>query len=145
VDQDVYSSGTFPEVTGRNLHRVGLEESRFELRSGNSRELVPELASTLRGHVEVYLVDGDHTYEGALADIENGLGMMRPGGFILVHDVDRGRRMDEQTPEHPHPVYEAFHAAAARHGLSWCILKFIRKHLGVLRVPSSAGEIRGAA
>jgi predicted O-methyltransferase YrrM len=138
VDQDVYSAGTFPAVTRRNLTAAGLPSDRYELRGGNSRLVVPQLARELRSGVDVYLVDGDHTYDGALSDIENGLPMLRPGGFILVHDVDRGRRMDEATADHPHPVYEAFHTAAARHGLSWCILKFIRKHLGVLRLSAAA-------
>lgn len=140
VDQDVYSTGTFPAVTRRNLARAGLSSDRFELRGGDSRHVVPALARELRGQVDVYLVDGDHTYDGALADIIAGLPMLRPSGFILVHDVDRGRRMDEATPEHPHPVYEAFHQAAAQHGLAWCILRFIRKHLGVLRLPSAAAH-----
>ena len=84
------------------------------------------------------LVDGDHTYEGALADLTNAVPLVKPGGFILVHDVDRGRRMDETTADHPHPVYEAFHRIVAEHKLNWCILKFIRKHLGIIQIPVAA-------
>jgi predicted O-methyltransferase YrrM len=120
IDRDVYSRGTFPQVTQQNLERL------------------PQLAEQLPGQVDIYLVDGDHTYEGALSDITGGLSMMRPGGFVLVHDVDPGRRMDEQTPEHPHPVLEAFQDVVSQHGYQWCILKFIRKHLGIIRVAPAA-------
>ena len=63
--------------------------------------------------------------------MQNGLPMLKPGSFMLVHDIDRNRRMDEMTAEHPHPVYEAFQDVVRAQGYEWCILKFIRKHLGV--------------
>jgi len=138
VDQDSYSRGTFPEVAQRNLERVGVPESQFRLCCGDSKQWLPKLGREFPGQIDLLLVDGDHTYEGALADLRNSLPLMRPGGLVLVHDVDRRRRMDEATDEHPHPVYEAFHAVAAEHQLDWCILKFIRKHLGVLRTPEQA-------
>ena len=134
IDRDTYSTGTFPRVTRQNLERVGVTPAQYELICGDSREQLPQLVEQLRGQVDVYLVDGDHTYHGALADLTEGLPLLRPGGFVLVHDVDTARRMDEQTPEHPHPVHEAFHEVVDRHGFSWCILRFIRKHLGVFRV-----------
>ncbi len=134
VDNDTYSKGTYPTVARMNISATSLQDDRYELLSGDSREIIPSLAERLRGQVDLYLVDGDHTFEGARADIRNGLPMVKPGGFVLVHDLDRGRRMDEQTPEHPHPVYEAFMEVADEYRLEWCILRFIRKHLGLLRV-----------
>jgi hypothetical protein len=88
----------------------------------------------LKGQVDIYLVDGDHTYEGAMADMENGLPMLKRGGFILVHDIDRFRPMNEASADHPTPVYEAFNTFADGHRLNRCILRFVRKHLGVMRV-----------
>lgn len=79
-------------------------------------------------------MDGDHTFEGALADIKNGLPMLRANGLILVHDVDPNRGMNEQTEAHPHPVYEAFNAVNDEYGFKRVILKCIRKHLGIMRV-----------
>jgi hypothetical protein len=79
-------------------------------------------------------VDGDHTYEGAQRDLENGLPLLKPGGFILVHDLDRGREMPESTAGHPSPVYEAFFDFVRAHGFQYCILRFIRKHLGIIQV-----------
>lgn len=134
VDMDVYSRGTFPELTAKNIHATGFSEERLELLGGNSRELIPRLSEKYTGQVDIYLVDGDHTYEGALADLENGRRMMRRGGYILVHDVDPGRRMDEMTDEHPAPVLEAMRKFAADSGTKYCVVKFIRKHLGILRI-----------
>ncbi len=137
IDLDVYSKGTYPEVTRRNVLRAGLPESRFELLNGNSKDMLPALCSRLKDSVDIVLIDGDHTYEGALTDIQNGLPLLRPGGLLLVHDVDRARRMNEQTPEHPHPVYEAFRKAANDSRSPWCVLTYIRKHLGVMQKPAA--------
>jgi predicted O-methyltransferase YrrM len=141
VDQDSYSNGTFPQVVKRNLVRVGFPESKLQLCCGDSKQWLPKLAETMKKKAGIVLVDGDHTYEGALADLTNAVPLVKPGGFILVHDVDRGRRMDEATAEHPHPVYEAFHRIVADHKVNWCILKFIRKHLGILQIPGAAAGV----
>ncbi len=137
IDNDSYSQGTYPTTTTANLRRTGLSEKRFTLHSGDSKKLIPQMARHMKGKVDAYLVDGDHTYQGALDDIAQGLPMLKPGGYLLVHDVDRNRRMDEATPEHPEPVYEAFMKVIKDNGFEdWCILRFIRKHLGLIRVPA---------
>ncbi len=140
VDQDSYSSGTFPHIVRRNLQRVGLPESRVQLCCGDSKEWLPRLSYQLPGQVDILLVDGDHSYEGAMTDLTNALPLLKPGGMILVHDLDRRRRMAEATDEHPYPVYEAFHHFATGHRLQWCILKFIRKHLGIIRLSECAAQ-----
>lgn len=134
VDMDAYAHNTYPRSVQINLAKTGLPLERVELRCGNSRDIIPKLGAERPGEVDIYLVDGDHTYEGALADIQNGLPMMKTGGFILVHDIDRFRPMNEATPEHPTPVYEAFRHIADKQGYAWCVLRFIRKHLGIIRI-----------
>ena len=141
VDQDSYSNGTFPQVVKRNLARVGFSQSKLQLCCGDSKQWLPKLAETLKQKVDIVLIDGDHTYEGALMDLQNAVPLVKPGGFILVHDVDRKRRMNEATAEHPYPVYEAFHRVAAEQQLDWCILKFIRKHLGVLQIAGAPANV----
>jgi predicted O-methyltransferase YrrM len=43
------------------------------------------------GPLELLFVDGDHSYEGAKADLERWGGFVRPGGHLLAHDaVDSG-------------------------------------------------------
>ena len=145
IDNDTYCQGTYPEVTRENLRSVGLSDQQFELRCGDSKQLIPAVSQELARQVDIYLVDADHTYEGALADMQNGLPMLRDGGFMLVHDVDRSRKMDEETSEHPHPVYEAFQEFVGRQGYSWCILRFIRKHLGIIRIDRAANKLAAVA
>jgi len=126
---------SFPDVARRNIMSTGLEDTRFDLMQEDSMSAVPRLASQLKGKVGIYLVDAAHTFEAALADIEQGLPMMRVGAFILVHDVDTGLNLGtERSTEHPNPVFEAFRKVASDNNFEWCILKFIRKHLGVMRV-----------
>jgi hypothetical protein len=60
--------------------------------------------------------------------------MVAPGGYILVHDIDRSRKMNERTPEHPWPVYEAMMDFVKQQGFAWSIVKFVRKHLGIIKV-----------
>lgn len=40
------------------------------------------------GSLDLVFVDGDHTYEGCLADIKAWLPKVRPGGAIAGHDLD---------------------------------------------------------
>ena len=134
IDNDTYAPGAYPAMAKRNIREVGLEESRFDLKCGDSKEIVPKIAKGLKGKVDIYLVDGDHHYEGALADIENGLPMLKSGGFLLIHDIDINLKMIEATESHPYPVYEAFKKAIGDYGFEWCILRFIRTHLGIIKI-----------
>jgi predicted O-methyltransferase YrrM len=135
VDNDSYDEGVYPKLTGENIERAGLKLRRVTFHTGDSGTLLAEIRDRYRQYFDIFLVDANHTYEGALADLENGLPMVAPGGWIVVHDVDRSRRMTEATAEHPAPVYDAFMEFAGRHRCEWCILGFIRKHLAVARVP----------
>ncbi|MFO7769103.1 MAG: class I SAM-dependent methyltransferase [bacterium] len=134
IDNDSYAVGTYPEKTRGNVARTGLPEERVEFRNGDAREVLPRIVEEYPRGADVYLVDADHTYEGARADLEMAGRLVRRGGLVLVHDVDPGWEMIEATPEHPHPVLEAFREKAGREGWSWTVLTFIRKHLGVLEV-----------
>ena len=126
---------SFPDIARRNIKAAGLNDDKIELICEDSRLALPRTAAQLKGKVDIYLVDAAHTYDAALADINDGLPMVKPGGLILVHDVDSKLDLaDEASKEHPAPVLEAFRKAVKGNGFEWCILKFIRKHLGVIRV-----------
>lgn len=128
---------SFPDVAARNIESAGLERGRTELICEDSATAVSRVAAQLKGRVGVYLVDAAHTYDAALADMKNGLPMVKPGGFVLVHDVDPNLDLaNEISPGHPSPVLDAFKTVVKETGFDWCILKFIRKHLGVIRVPA---------
>jgi SAM-dependent methyltransferase len=40
------------------------------------------------GHFDVIFIDGDHSFRQSLRDVENALGVLAPGGVIMVHDCD---------------------------------------------------------
>ena len=126
---------TFPDIARANIKLTGLNDLMFELICEDSRTAIPMISSRLKGKVGIYLVDAAHTFEGALEDMEDGLPMMKQGGFIMVHDIDPALKLgQEASKEHPRPVLEAFEKFARDRSLEWCILKFIRKHLGVIKV-----------
>lgn len=133
IDNGLGRPKSFPDTARKNILKTGLAEDRLELICDDSHSALSGLANRLKGKVGVYLVDAAHTFDAALADIEDGLGMMKPGGMVLVHDVDS--RLDlaqEASSDHPMPVLEAFRKVVKGHNYQWCILKFIRKHLGVI-------------
>jgi len=131
---------SFPDVAMRNILATGLTEDRFHLICEDSVTALSSIAEKMENKVAVYLVDAAHTYDAALADINNGLPMMKSGGFILVHDIDPWLDLaDEISPEHPHPVLDAFKKVVKDNSFEWCILKFIRKHLGIIKVETKKG------
>lgn len=76
--------------TGRGSHEhidkllddLGYTGERVFL-DGDSRETVP----TIRGTFDLVLVDGDHSDEGARADLTNAWPLVAPGGTLLFHDI----------------------------------------------------------
>jgi hypothetical protein len=50
---------------------------------GDSRETVP----TIRWKFDLVLVDGDHSDEGARADLTNAWPLVADGGTLLFHDI----------------------------------------------------------
>lgn len=67
------------------LRRFGLD-ARVNLLVGDSRTV--DLPS---GPFDILFIDGDHTYEGAKADVERWGPHVREGGHLLFHDaVDMG-------------------------------------------------------
>ncbi len=134
VDNDSYAEGVYPTITKRNISQVGLPLSAVEFKTGDSKDVLPTLRQTYANYFHLYLVDGDHTYEGALRDMVNGLPLMKRGGIIAVHDIDTGVTVAEATPDHPSPVYEAFMDFISKNKFKYYMFKFIRKHLGIIQV-----------
>ena len=67
------------------LERLGLAEKvRLFVADTRTADPPPEPCGLV-------FVDGDHSYEGARADVERWRGFLRPGGHMLFHDaVDTG-------------------------------------------------------
>lgn len=51
-----------------------------------------------RTHVDMVFVDGDHTLEGASADITGWLEHLKKGGVMAVHDYQKKERWVEANP-----------------------------------------------
>jgi predicted O-methyltransferase YrrM len=89
---------------------------------GDSLKQYHAIRAQLPLQYDVLYVDGDHTYEGAQNDIQSYGQFVRPGGYILVHDV--------LHPDYP-GVQRAFREASGDKHVntgSW--------GLGVIKIPS---------
>ena len=65
-----------------NLRDVGC---RFQLHKGLSTEVVGDF---LPNSVDVVFIDGDHRYEGVVADIKAYANIVRPGGMLMFDDYN---------------------------------------------------------
>lgn len=62
-------------------------EGKFERIQYDSQKLLPTKQDEWKDYFDVILVDADHGYDGALADLKNSWNLLRPGGVLLVDDV----------------------------------------------------------
>ncbi|RKQ68257.1 class I SAM-dependent methyltransferase [Oceanibaculum indicum] len=60
-------------------------ERRAVFHEGPSTQMLPE--ATRAAPIDFLLIDGDHTHEGALRDIEMAVGLVAPGAHVLIHDA----------------------------------------------------------
>lgn len=68
----------------RNLRALEVEDF-VELRSGDSAAIAAIWPSA---PIDVVLVDGDHSFQGALRDLEAWAPKLRRGGYLLFDDID---------------------------------------------------------
>jgi len=62
-----------------------LRNIAFDEIIGSSRD--PEVIRQAVFDIDLLIIDGDHSYEGVKADIDNYLPMLRKGGFLVLHDT----------------------------------------------------------
>lgn len=90
---------------------------------GNSRDTIPALMPQKAEFFDLVLVDGDHSYEGGKADLENVWPLVKPGGVIVFHDITHPlhpylmRCFDEFVEAHraPHQIITADYGL----GVAW--------------------------
>ena len=88
---------------------------------GDSKQTIPTLKDAYLDYFDLVLVDGDHSYEGGMADLVNVLPLCAPGGSILFHDIC-------------HPA----------HGyLEQCFDEFINNHKGEIATSSKITDDLG--
>lgn len=70
-----------PDYVAKRLERF---KSSIVLLSGISQEFLPKLTAQF----DMIYVDGDHSPDVALLDLQESLRLLSPGGVILLDDVD---------------------------------------------------------
>jgi len=75
--------------------------------NGNSRDTIPLLMPEQAEAFDLVLVDGDHSYEGGMADLENTWPLVRPGCCVVFHDITHPSHLDLKA---------CFDAFAVKHG-----------------------------
>jgi len=81
---DAAKSGDAYDVSLRNIEYLP-EGVEIEIIRGDSKDVLPSLVG--RKYDLVY-IDGDHTYEGVMADINNCLELVNGGGILAGDDLE---------------------------------------------------------
>ena len=141
VMTDAAKSGEIFDLFNANVASCGMTD-RVEVFRGDSKVILPALASIMFGQIDVAFIDGDHRYEGALADIKNTACLIREGGILCGDDleltlggvsdlaahrraIDRGDDVDETNKYHPgvtQAVADVFGTVSVFEGL-WAVQK----------------------
>lgn len=73
-----------------NLKAVGLDDDKLlrPIITDSSKTTWPELAKSkhLNQEIDLLFIDGDHSFEGALADLRNFAPYVTKGGWLILHD-----------------------------------------------------------
>ena len=72
-----------PKISEENWRRL---EKRTILLTGSSPQILPEALRQAGGKFDLILIDGDHSYEGAMSDAEGVLPFLAEDGYIFFHD-----------------------------------------------------------
>ena len=72
----------------REMTALAPRRVEFTLLEGSSRNLRDQVHDGLQGRaIDLLFIDGDHSYEGARADLLDYRELVRPGGLIAFHDI----------------------------------------------------------
>lgn len=88
VSCDLFNDGFIsPDLVRFNLRTLGIPETtinKIEFKVGDSKSMIPSLGEAKFDYI---LVDGDHSVEGARADLENVFPLIETGGVIVFDDI----------------------------------------------------------
>lgn len=106
-----HSAAVFLAAAGRRARMVSFDLAEFDysetaqrlvgavfpdqlrLVVGRSDQTVPRFSKRHGRACDLFSVDGDHSYEGTYRDISNAVGATRPGGTLILDDMqNRGPR-----------------------------------------------------
>jgi hypothetical protein len=86
---DFYPEDDYEGIVRKLFTHFGVDFSSVRLTRGYST--APEVLRSLAGeHFHIVYVDGDHTYDGACADIRNFAPKVSLGGYLVMDDASFG-------------------------------------------------------
>ncbi len=76
-----------PDFVAEQMSRLGYTKC-IRFLSGSSHELIPEFLGESCGDFDLITVDGDHSRDGAAADLANVVGRLCIGGMLAFDDIN---------------------------------------------------------
>lgn len=70
-------------------------EGKYKRIVGDSKKILPQMRDQENLKFDLIFVDGDHTYQGALSDMNDSWPMVRRGGVMMVDDVFHKNNWDK--------------------------------------------------
>jgi predicted O-methyltransferase YrrM len=68
------------------IKNVGAHIQNIRMIQGYSSQMCEVLSNTIKSPVDILFIDGDHSFEGALADWENYKQFLATGSIVIFHD-----------------------------------------------------------
>jgi predicted O-methyltransferase YrrM len=84
-----------------NVNKFKHKESQFNFITGDSQSPTTYdlLVSTLNGKdIDILFIDGDHSYDGVIADFNKYRGLLRGGAFVVFDDYNDKKYCPEVKP-----------------------------------------------
>jgi predicted O-methyltransferase YrrM len=128
VSCDLYNDGFIsPELVKYNLSYLGISQAiinKIEFKVGDSKIEIPKLNAD--SGFDYILVDGDHSKEGAMIDLENASQLIIKDGAIVFDDIspDGMDLLDVwENFKTKHSSEFKFYEDLNGKGVGWCIRK----------------------
>lgn len=86
-----------------HLYGIDIDFNTYKVDNPGGLELVTWICGDSRTmyfdkQIDVLLIDGDHHYETVKADIQNWVGLVKVGGYVIFHDYDPSSINMKQFP-----------------------------------------------
>jgi precorrin-6B methylase 2 len=95
-----------PKIAQDNWLRLA---HRAVLLEGPSPEALSQVSELVGGQFDFVFIDGDHSYEAVLRDVEATIQFLRPTGYLLLHDAhftDVREAIDEALRRSPRDLID---------------------------------------
>lgn len=82
------------------IKNVGVYIKNIRMIQGYSSQMSEVLSKTITSTVDVLFIDGDHSFEGALADWQNYKKFLQSGSIVIFHDFGWAEGVKRVVKEH---------------------------------------------